>query len=344
MDVRSLGAKGRFATRIPSWKFKLNWLVDRRPDETTSNRTDSLMPSRVRILSLGLRDPKREEVPRWLRVSRSIGHGLVRRLTRQRYDGATHLPPPPPECPAGWQTGPPSFVGLGGQRCGTTRWFKLIISHPEVAPPLVTKELDFFDRFYAGGFKDSDVTCYHEYFPREGDQKVGEWSPLYMSAPWIPRLLARTAPDARLLVLLRDPVERYMSALEHNSRMAEEQGGSLSELAPFEAFMRGLYHAQLALILRYFDKSQILILQYERCSLEPLAELKRTFRFIGVQDTDFVPDILSARPHHQPNKPQLDSEALDAYVQAYSQDVIDLTEAFPEIDLTLWPNFAHLAS
>lgn len=300
------------------------------------------MPSREQIVSLGLKDPRRQEVPRWLQGSRSIGHQCVRRLTRQRHDGAIHSPPAPPECPKGWRIGPPSFIGVGGQRCGTTRWFNLITSHPEVAPSLVAKELHYFDRFYAGGFVAADAARYHKYFPRNGDRKVGEWSPLYMSAPWIPRLLAQSAPEARLLVLLRDPIERYLSGLQHDTRTAQEQGSSLSELAPFEAFMRGLYHAQLNGLLAHFDRSRVLVLQHERCTREPLAELRRTFTFLGLRDTEFVPDI-AAHPHHQPNKPQLDPETLDSYVHAYRADVIALASAFPEIDLSQWPNFAHLA-
>jgi hypothetical protein len=300
-----------------------------------------MVSSRERILSLGLKDPQRQEAPRWLRGSRSIGHQYVRRLTRQRHDGAIHFPPTRPECPAGWRIGPPSFVGVGGQRCGSTRWFDLITSHPEVVPPPVTKELHYFDRFYTGGFTDADAEGYHRYFPRDGDRKVGEWTPLYMSAPWIPRLLASAAPETRLLVMLRDPLERYLSGLQHDTRTAREQGASLSELAPLEAFMRGFYYAQLTGLLRHFERSQILILQYERCTREPLTELHRTFAFLGFQDTEFVPD-LAAHPHHQPKKPQLDPETLDAYIQAYSVDVMDLAKAFPEIDLGLWPNFAHL--
>jgi len=301
------------------------------------------MPSRERILTLGLKDPSRTEVPHWLRVSRSIGHAAVRRLTRQRHDGAVHFPPAPPECPVGWKTGPPSFIGVGGQRCGTTRWFDLISLHPEVIPPMVTKELDYFDRFYAGGFTAADAARYHDYFPRDGDRKVGEWSPVYMSAPWIPRLLAIAAPDTRILVLLRDPVERYLSALEHNTRGAEEQGTSLSELGPYEAFMRGFYYAQLRGLLAHFDRSQILVLQYERCVSDPQPELRRTFEFLGVKDTAFLPG-LNAHPHLQPSKPTLDPDTREAYARAYLDDVVSLVGSFPEIDVRLWPNFAHLAA
>lgn len=257
-------------------------------------------------------------------------------------DGGIDAPPPVPECPAGWRTGPPDFVGVGVQRSGTTRWFDLIGAHPEVTLPAGAKELHYFDRFYAGSEKPGDAADYHRYFPRANGQKVGEWTPLYASAPWIPPLLAAAAPDARLLILLRDPVERYLSGLQLDRRVAERRGAPLSRYAPLEAFVRGLYHAQLVRLLRHFDRSQLLVLQYERCTREPLEQLRRTFEFLGLGDTEFEPD-LDAHPRHQPEKPMLDQATRQAYVQAYSDDVMSLIGAFPEIDVELWPNFAHIA-
>jgi hypothetical protein len=299
-------------------------------------------PSLERVLSLGLKDPARQEVPPWLRASRDAGHSLVRRVTRQISDGGIRRPLPPPACPAGWQVGPPHFVGIGGQRCGTTRWFDLLASHPGVLPPFVAKELHYFDRFYTGGFGEADASAYHRYFPRPADRVTGEWTPGYLSAPWIPRLLAHAAPNARLLVLLRDPLERYLSGLEHDARMAAQQGAPLSSLAPMEAFARGFYHSQLTRALAHFDRSRVLVLQYERCVREPLAQLERTFAFLGLEQRAFLPDV-TAKPHHQQNKPRLSEDVLGEYVEAYSGDVLRLAREFDEIDLTLWPNFAHLA-
>ena len=267
-------------------------------------------------------------------------------------DGGVDLPPDPLPCPAGEHIGPPDFVGVGIQRCGTTRWFRLIGSHPEVELPrgsrpgywsTTAKELHYFDRFYAGGCSASDLARYREYFPRAEGQKAGEWTPLYASAPWIPPLLAAAAPDARLLLLLRDPVERLRSALALGARVASRRGAAPSRYAPLDAFCRGLYHLQLAGLLRHFERSQILLLQYERCSEQPLAELRRTFEFIGVGDTAFVPPNLDATPQRQAEKPALDAEARAAYVRAYSDDVSRLLEAWPEIDVRMWPNFTHLA-
>jgi Sulfotransferase family len=257
-------------------------------------------------------------------------------------DGGIDMPPPPPECPKRWQTGPPDFVGVGVQRSGTTRWCSLIFAHPEILRPHAGKELHYFDRFYAGGFDDADIAGYHAYFPRDG-RVTGEWTPMYASAPWIPPLLAKAAPAARLLMLVRDPVERYLSGLELDTEMARKRGTPLSRFAPLEAFSRGFYHAQLHALLRHFDRSQLLVLQYERCTKEPQEQLRRTYEFLGLSDLDFTPD-LEKRFRAQPEKPTLDEAARAAYVNAYADDVLALASEFGEIDLSLWPNFAHLAA
>jgi hypothetical protein len=265
------------------------------------------------------------------------------RLAGRLDEEAILTPPRPPVCPAGWRIGPPDFVGVGAQRGGTTRWFDLIASHPEVAQPNTAKELHYFDRFFTGDWTAADAAAYHRYFPRPRDGKVGEWTPLYMSAPWIPRLLAAAAPQTRLLVSLRDPIERYLSGLEHNAAIARERGIALSRLAPLDATMRGFYHAQLVGLLAHFDRSQILILQYERCAREPLAQLRRTFEFLGLEDIEFSPDV-QAHPNASSNsKPRLDPDILESYVRVYHDDVLNLIAAFPEVDVSLWPHFSHLA-
>ncbi len=275
------------------------------------------------------------------RVTRSASRRWLRSLTAA--DGGIDTPPAPPACPPGWQTGVPDFIGVGVQRSGTTRWFNLLASHPEIARSQASKELHYFDRYYVSEFTSADAARYHEYFPRPEGSKVGEWTPLYISAPWIPRLLAAAAPEARLLVILRDPVDRYLSGIQLNARVAKRRGVPLSRFAPLEAFARGFYHAQLVGLLRHFDRSQVLILQYERCTSEPLSELRRTFEFIGLKDTEFMPD-LHAHPQRSIERSALDPDTRAAYIQTYRDDVLSLIDSFPEIDVRLWPNFAHLAS
>jgi hypothetical protein len=233
-------------------------------------------------------------------------------------------------------------VGVGAQRSGTTRWFDLIAAHPEIeAPPATRKELHHFDRFHAGGFSARDAAAYHDYFPRPPGRLTGEWTPVYLAAPWAPPMLARAAPHAKLLVSLRDPVERHLSGLQRHHRVARATETPLNAMAPLDAFMRGFYHAQLTHLLAHFDRSQVLILQYERCVRDPLPELRRTFAFLGLRDTAFLPD-LGAHPNHQPEKPDLHPDARQALTHAYAPDVARLQHDFPEIDVGLWPNFARL--
>lgn len=251
-------------------------------------------------------------------------------------------PPAPPPCPPGERTGPPDFVGIGVQRCGTTRWFDLIASHADVVtPPGVRKELHFFDRFHARE-PVPRAEDYHAYFPRPAGRLTGEWTPTYLTDVHTPRLLAAAAPDARLLVLLRDPIERYRSAIRRQERLAGRAGLSLHSLAPGDAFARGLYHAQLTRLLRHADRTRILLLQYERCVLEPRAELDRTLAFLGLSAAGSSPAI-AQWPNRQPGKPDLGDSLTGELVEAYRADVQALAADWPEIDLTLWPHFAHLA-
>lgn len=277
-------------------------------------------------------------------ASRIVGMKLRRRLTRRdRAAGEGVIQPPlPPFCPPGQRLGAPDFVGIGAQRAGTTRWFRLLASHPQVVASPAAKELHFFDRFYGGESSVDGAAEYRRYFPRPDGCRAGEWTPSYLSAPWVAPLLAAAAPDTRLLVILRDPLERYLSGLEHDAWVAGRHGLPLSQHAPLEAFARGFYHAQLSAWLQHFDRSRILVLQFERCAAEPGAELERTLDFLGLSSAGFTPD-LGAHPNHQPSKPPLDPAVRAAYLSRYRDDVLRLAADFPEIDLGLWPNFADLA-
>lgn len=278
---------------------------------------------------------------RWL-SSRAAGPSGPSRDARGS-DGGVDCPRALPECPPGWRTGPPDFVGVGVQRCGTSRWFALLAAHPGLATPNSMKELHYFDRFHSGGCGSEELAAYQRYFPRPPGLKAGEWTPLYASAPWIPPLLAAAAPQARLLMLVRDPVERLRSGMALDAAVASRRGAPLSRYAPLDAFLRGLYNAQLAGLLRHFERSQVLLLQYERCTADPEGELERTYAFLGLAGGGFRPD-LDAHPRQRDGKPELDERARGAYVEAYREDVLALAASFPEdIDLGLWPNFADLA-
>lgn len=114
----------------------------------------------------------------------------------------------------------PGFLIVGAQRCGTTSLFKTLAQHPAVLPPAFHKGVHYFDVSYQRGFG-----WYLGHFPtrargeatrrRFGAAITGESSPFYMFHPLAAERIAHALPGIRLLVLLRDPVERAYSAHAH---------------------------------------------------------------------------------------------------------------------------------
>ena len=97
-----------------------------------------------------------------------------------------------------------------------------------------------------------------------------------MLDPWTPPLLRRAAPEARLLVLLRDPVERFRSG----RTLAENRltVGSTRARRGQRGFQRGVYADQLLRLWRAFPREQVLVLQFERCVADARAELRARSR------------------------------------------------------------------
>ena len=264
----------------------------------------------------------------------------VRRL-RYRYQRAVgerrdRRPRPTPPLPPGTSGGPPDFVGLGAQKAGTTWWFNLIIAHPGAEPSSRgDKELSVFDRYWNRPFTTADRDAYYRMFPRTPGILRGEWTPEYLLDPWAVARLSDVAPATKLLVLLRDPIDRFRSSLTHIT-------GGLRRPTVEDvriAYQRGCYLIALQNVLEHFPRSSLLVLQYERCQIDPRGELRRTFAHLGLDDHPVSPSRI-AQPRNMTEIPKVEIAAgvLDSLRQAYRPQVADLARAFPEIETDLWPN------
>ena len=248
-------------------------------------------------------------------------------------------PPEPRPCPPGWVTGPPDFVGVGAQRCGTTWWHRQIAVHPDVPfqQGLHHKEVHFFDRLEANGPLGSDqVEHYTRYFARPAEGGVtGEWTPRYMYDGWPLAQIAQAAPQARILVLLRDPVDRYASGYARENRLARERGeAGISPAMVEEQRVRGFYAGQVERVLATFPREQVLILQYERCRADYEPQLERTYAFLGL-DPAFRP----AGRRNAPGEPRVRDTTPDERERlgrGYAADVARLAQIAPEIEPGLW--------
>ncbi len=211
------------------------------------------------------------------------------------------LPDPPPPTPR-WPTGPPDFVGVGTPRSGSTWWFDILCCHPRVTPPTSTrKELHFFAATRSGSAGDPAVlrSRYASYFPRLDGTVTGEWTPVYLYDEPTLRALATAAPQAGVLVILRDPLARLRSALNRLSQRAAERGRELDPGAAEQEIGRSLYGEHLERLLRYVPRDRLLVLQLERCLADPGGELARTAEFLGLEACRPDAAKVAARPNRR---------------------------------------------
>ncbi len=259
--------------------------------------------------------------------------------------------PDPPACPPGWRIGPPDFVILGAQKAGTTWWFRMIEAHPRVVQPAEQRpELHFFDRRWDTWPSAEELAAYQRYFPRPDGSLAGEKTPDYIDSPWVLPMLADAAPDVRVILLFRDPIERYLSGRAHAERAWD---GSAIPTARrtladrrrvvAEAIDKGRYASQLEAARAAFTPGRVLALQYERCVMEPRVQIARTHAFLGLEPHELT-DAEIARPRNRSRgeRPAIDPQHVDFLRALYRPEVERLGTLMPDLDLSLWPSFADL--
>jgi len=139
-----------------------------------------------------------------------------------------------------------------------------------------------------------------------------------------------------VLVLLRDPVERYLSDVSRRMPRGRRRNVRV------RALPHGFYAAKLAPWEHEFDPSELLVLQYEICVRATTAQLAATYRFLGLDDS-FVPPGLGAPVNKTKTKRAVDDGFRRMLVEMYEGEVVAVAARYPQIDLRLWPNFSYLA-
>ena len=116
----------------------------------------------------------------------------------------------------------PRFLIIGAKRCGTTSTYSYLVQHPRIMAAW-RKEVHFFDnaRKYPRG-----EPWYRAHFPRARPGLIsGEATPEYMFRPDATARMARHVPGARLIALLRNPVDRTVSQYHFRVRRGVERRG-----------------------------------------------------------------------------------------------------------------------
>lgn len=198
----------------------------------------------------------------------------------------------------------PNVLIIGSQKCASTWLRDMISQHPDVYA--VRPEIHFFD--HDSNFS-KGIHWYAGFFSSAGTQKVlCEKTPDYIwnnSANFVnepndkPARIYGLIPDAKLIVVLRDPVDRALSAWGHLKKTGKIplsmdinsifNSGIYSVAEQYGVLSRGMYHKQLQDFLQFFPRNQLKIIYQERDVHDyPRDTLKEVCKFVGIdQNFDF---------------------------------------------------------
>ena len=209
---------------------------------------------------------------------------------------------------------PPDFFIVGAAKAGTTAFHRLLSEHPGLFLP-EHKEPHFYALANTTApllrpdgkpamIMDSvihDQGAYRALFAERGQRVAGEASISYLYLPGTAQTLRRECPDAKIIAILRDPVERAFSSYLHLRRellepltferaLAAESERIAGNVGLLWRYVdAGRYARQLDPYLAAFPRERIHIVIYDDYRADPRGTLREVFRFLGVDDR-FEPD------------------------------------------------------
>lgn len=198
----------------------------------------------------------------------------------------------------------PNLFLVGSMKCGTTSLHNYLVAHPQIfmtgepwkEPAYFVERLNWTkgENWYRGLFESAGEAIYR-----------GESSTDYTKFPHnlgVAERIARFAPNARILYLVRDPVVRSISHYWWEVQWSAEGRDMLTAVRNRPIIRDVSYYAlQLRQFLPYFGIERILVLSTEELSASPVQSLAKVYRWLGVDDA-FVPVNLDQRHNVSPAK------------------------------------------
>jgi hypothetical protein len=234
----------------------------------------------------------------------------------------------------------PDFIIIGAQKGGTTFLNQLLAQHPRIKSAFL-KEVHYFDLNF-----DKGTNWYRSNFPvhmsSKGRYLTGEASPYYMFHPHAARRASAVVPNAKLIALLRNPIDRAYSHYQHQTLRVKGEGqetlsfeqaveaeegrlrGEAERMLRDESYLspnhrnhsylsRGVYVDQLAAWSTFFDRTQMLVIKSEDLFDDTPGILQSTSDFLEI-------------PRWTPDKYSISNKG--KYAEAVSPDVRQMLEDF----------------
>ncbi|CBN55541.1 MULTISPECIES: tetratricopeptide repeat-containing sulfotransferase family protein [Kamptonema] len=230
----------------------------------------------------------------------------------------------------------PDFIIIGSQRCGTTSLYSYLTQHPQILSP-IKKEVDFWSWHFNRG-----IDWYLSHFPPlpQGQHFLtGEASPSYLDYRDAGQRLFNTFPKVKLIVLLRNPVDRAISqyyrwvSLNWENRSFEEAIADEVERLennpdyiigeePGNYLARGMYVEFIKKWLELFPREQLLILRSEDFYEHTAVVMKQVLEFVGLPEY-YISEYANYNPGFYPSVSESMRSWLSNYFCPYNQQLED---------------------
>lgn len=199
----------------------------------------------------------------------------------------------------------PTFLIIGAQKSASSFMQLCLADHPDIYLP--HGETPFFE---SPDYENSDIDQLEKIFQGRSEKCVGIKRPNYIGKSEVPARIQKHLPHAKLIAVLRNPIDRAISAYFHKINygfvptLDVETGmrNLISDSSFVSKYKRsskiiefGYYHKYLSKYDHYIKNGQILIFLHEDILSKPLDSIQRTYNFLGVSN-DFIPNSLSSRP------------------------------------------------
>lgn len=200
----------------------------------------------------------------------------------------------------------PDFIIAGETKCGTTSMYNNLIQHPDILPTLgngdstITddgevlgvKELRFFDRYYNLG-----LDWYKDCFPKcSAGQITGEATPMYLYRTQAIQRMSEVVPDCKIIVLLRNPVDRLVSHYNHLRNVSGKlfypsfkSFWTTAYESDYYLIDKGIYWQTIERLYGYYPREQVKVIISEELFSNPQEIWNETLDFLGVGPAPLKP-------------------------------------------------------
>lgn len=185
----------------------------------------------------------------------------------------------------------PNLIVIGAMKSGTTSLYHYLSLHPEIAMT-PKKELHFFSNEQRWG---QGLEWYQSCFANEAKIR-GEASPSYSKYPLVnnvPDRMYSVVPEAKLIYILRDPVNRILSEYVHYRADGTEHktlSEALADPKTSQYVYNSKYYTQLKRYLQFYPEANIFVTTLEELNAQPQQTLQGVFKFLDVDDSFYHPD------------------------------------------------------